>query len=126
MEFRKIFDTIPERFDRYRPRYCVELFEDLIKYAEIGPDKTVLELGPGTGQATEPILRTGCNYQAIELGEHLAELMNRKYGDLPNFSLVNDDFITYDFDIQKFDMIYSAATIQWIPEEIAFSKLLNC
>ena len=46
----------------------------------------------------------------------------------PNFHIVNDDFITYNFGSQKFDMIYSAATIQWIPEEVAFAKtfeLLN-
>lgn len=47
MEFRKVFDTIPERFDKYRPRYSAELFSDLIEYAGIGPGKTVLELGPG-------------------------------------------------------------------------------
>ena len=75
MEFRRVFDTIPEQFDKYRPRYCAELFADLIGYAEIGPAKTVLELGPGTGQATDPILNTGCDYHAIELGEHLCEMM---------------------------------------------------
>lgn len=32
MEFRKVFDTIPEQFDRYRPRYSAELFADLIAY----------------------------------------------------------------------------------------------
>ena len=125
MEFRKVFDTIPEQFDKYRPRYSAELFADLIEYAEIGPGKSVLELGPGTGQATDPILNTGCNYNAIELGENLFEMMKRKYGQCPNFSIVNDDFITHDFGNQKFDMIYSAATIQWIPEEIAFPKTFD-
>ena len=122
MEFRRVFDTVPEQFDKYRPRYSAELFADLIAYAEIGPGKAVLELGPGTGQATDPILNTGCDYNAIELGENLCEMMKRKYGEYSNFNIVNDDFITHDFKNQKFDMIYSAATIQWIPEEIAFSK----
>lgn len=125
MEFRKIFDTIPEQFDKYRPRYSPELFASLIEYAEIGEGKTVLELGPGTGQATDPILGTGCDYNAIELGEHLYEKMKQKYGHYPNFHIVNDDFITHDFGGRKFDMIYSAATIQWIPEEIAFSKTFD-
>lgn len=125
MEFRKVFDTIPEQFDRYRPRYSAELFADLIEYAQIAPGKTVLELGPGTGQATEPILNTGCDYHAIELGEHLTEMMKMKYGERANFSIVNDDFITHDFGGQKFDMIYSAATIQWIPEQVAFSKTFD-
>lgn len=122
MEFRKIFDTIPEQFDQYRPRYCQELFDDLIAYASITPEKKVLEIGPGTGQATDPILKTGCQYKAIELGEHLCELMKLKYGQKPNFSIVNDDFITHDFGDEQFDMIYSAATIQWIPPEIAYTK----
>ena len=122
MELRRVFDTIPEQFDRFRPRYSPELFDSLIGYAGIGPGKRVLELGPGTGQATDPILATGCEYHAIELGEHLAAKMREKYGRFPNFHIVNDDFITHDFGGQRFDMIYSAATIQWIPEEVAFSK----
>ena len=133
MEFRKIFDTIPEQFDKFRPRYSQELFDSLIDYAKIGPGKKVLEIGPGTGQATEPILNTGCDYNAIELGEHLYAKMKEKYSDRPNFNIVNDDFITHDFSDMlcageksparhKFDLIYSAATIQWIPEDISFSK----
>ena len=125
MEFRKIFDTIPEEFDRYRTRYCPELFRELIASANVKPKSVVLELGPGTGQATEPILRTGCSYYAIELGEHLAAKLRQKYGAEPNFHLVNDDFITHDFGEQRFDLIYSAATIQWIPEEIAFAKTFS-
>ena len=125
MEFRKIFDTIPEQFDRYRPRYSQALFENLIVYAGIDAGKTVLELGPGTGQATDPVLQTGCSYHAIELGENLYRKMMSKYGKYPNFHIVNDDFITHDFGSQQFDMIYSAATIQWIPEEIAFRKTFS-
>lgn len=122
MELRKIFDTIPEQFDQYRPRYSPALFEDLIACAGIGKDASVLEIGPGTGQATEPILDTGCDYHAVELGERLCEMMKRKYGDRPNFHIACDDFITRDFGDQRFDAIYSAATIQWIPEDVAFSK----
>ena len=85
------------RYDQYRPRYSPELFSELIEYAHIEPDKTVLEIGPGTGQATDPILQTGCDYHAIELGEHLTEMMKYKYGHFSNFEIVNDDFITHDF-----------------------------
>lgn len=124
-EFRKVFDTIPEQFDKYRVRYSQELFDSLNEYAKVGPGVKVLELGPGTGQATEPVLRTGCDYHAIELGEHLYQKMKEKYGALQNFHIVNDDFITHDFGDEKFDLIYSAATIQWIPEEVAFGKTFS-
>ncbi len=122
MEFRLIFDTIPEKFDKYRVRYCAELFSCLIAKAGVNAESEVLELGPGTGQATEPILDTGCKYTAIELGEHLAEFMRKKYSGRSNFSIINDDFITHDFGNERFDLVYSAATIQWIPEQTAFGK----
>jgi hypothetical protein len=61
MDFRKVFDSIPEKFDKWRTRYCDECFADIVKYVELDADKTALEIGPGTGQATEPILKTGCS-----------------------------------------------------------------
>lgn len=82
----------------------------------------MLEIGPGTGQATEPILATGCDYLAVELGEHLYKFTKKKFANYPNFHIVNGDFATYGFQNSRFDMIYSAATIQWIPEQIAFSR----
>ena len=124
MDFRKIFDTrvSPNEFDKWRTRYCDELFIDVIEYSRLDSSKTALEIGPGTGQATEPILRSDCSYMAIELGENFTEIMKYKFGSHNNFQIVNGDFETYDFGDKRFDLVYSAATIQWIPEEIAFTK----
>ena len=77
MEYRKVFDTIPEQFDKFRPRYSTDLFEYFIKKAGIGDKTKMLEIGPGTGQATDPILSTGCDYNTIELGEHLYAKMKK-------------------------------------------------
>ena len=125
MEFRKVFDTIPEKFDRWRPRYCDEVFADVINHSQLDSGKSALEIGPGTGQATEPILKTGCNYLAIELGEHLAEYAKNKFKSYDNFHIVTADFELYDFGQQKFDLVYSAAAIQWIPEKIGFSRAFD-
>ena len=125
MDFRKIFDTIPEEFDKWRPRYCGELFNDVIEYSKLDSNKAALEIGPGTGQATEPILKTGCDYLAIELGENFAEFMNNKFKVYDNFKLVNDDFETYEFVKDRFDLVYSAAAFQWIKEEIGYPKVYD-
>lgn len=125
MESRKVFDLIPEEFDKWRPRYCPEAFADIIFYADLKPGKKMLEIGPGTGQATEPLLKTGCDYVGIELGENLWKFTKEKFSAYPNCKLINGDFCTYDFGDEKFDMIFSAATIQWIPEEIAFSRCFD-
>lgn len=125
MDFRKIFDSnVPvEQFDKWRTRYCDELFDDLITYAHIDQSKQVLEIGPGTGQAAPPLLDTGCVYEAIELGENFTQAMRDKFDSYPNFDIVHGDFETYDFGSRRYDMIYSAATIQWIPEEIGFPRV---
>lgn len=122
MDFRTIFEQVSEQFDRWRPRYCDELFADLIEYANLSLNSKVLEVGPGTGQATEPILKTGCSYLAIELGESFSKIMKNKFNSYQNFDIVNADFETYPFKSEQFDLVYSAAAFQWIPERIGYPK----
>ena len=120
---RLVFDTIPEKFDKWRVKYNPELFERIVKESDLGPGKSCLEIGPGTGQASDFAIESGCDYLAIELGEHLAAKMKEKYSSYPNFDIVVDDFETHDFGDKKFDLIYSAAAIQWIDEDVAYRRV---
>lgn len=122
MDFRKTYNKIPEKFDKWRPRYCDELFSFIVEYANIDENKKVLEIGPGTGQATEPFLKTQCDYLAIELGKEFVDFTRNKFRAYGNFDIVNGDYENYDFKDQQFDLVFSAATIQWIPETIGFSR----
>ncbi len=125
MDFRKIFNdrVRPEDFDKYRYRYNNALFADVIAFSHLDATKKALEIGPGTGQATTPILESGCSYLAIELGENFTAYMKQRFASYPNFQIIHGDFETYPFDSKTFDLVYSAATIQWIPEDLAFPKI---
>ena len=125
MNKRLVFDTIPAKFDKWRGRYCPELFAHIVQTTGLGPGKRCLELGPGTGQATDFALDAGAEYWAIELGEHFAAVLREKYGARPNFHLVNADFEKYDFLPASFDLIYSAAAIQWIDQDLAYARCLE-
>lgn len=116
------FDSVPEAFDRWRPRYCDELFDRVASRAALGPGCRSLEIGPGTGQATEFALRTGADCTAIELGANLAAFCEREFARYPNFHLVCGDFATHPFEPESFDLVYSAAAIQWIGEKIAYPR----
>lgn len=122
---RLVFDSIPEKFDKWRVKYNPELFDYVKKISGLDEGKSCLEIGPGTGQASDFAIDSGCDYLAIELGEHLAEKMKEKFGARSNFHIVNADFETYDFGDKKFDLIYSAATIQWIKEDVAYSRVYD-
>ena len=122
MDRRKVFDSVPEQFDRWRGHYTPALFDFLISACGLGPGTRVLELGPGTGQATDFALDAGCDYTGIELGDNFARILTARYGDRENFHLIHGDFELHPFEKERFDFVYSAATIQWIDPRIAFSK----
>lgn len=122
MDFRQTYSIVTEEFDKWRPRYCPDLFAEVIRYAQIGPHSRVLEIGPGTGQATEPFLRTGCEYHAIELSPVFVEHMQKKFGAYPNLHMHCGEFEQFAPGDGRFDLVFSAATIQWIPEQTAFSR----
>ena len=69
---RATFDQAAELYDRARPRYPAALFDDLAGLTGIGPGSRVLEIGPGTGQATVTLAERGCRVVAVELGADLA------------------------------------------------------
>ena len=119
---RLVFDTIPELFDKWRVKYSQELFGYIVKECGLNSKKSCLEIGPGTGQATDFALEAGCDYCAIELGAHLADILKKKYDKFENFQVINADFEVYPFESEQFDLVYSAATIQWINEETAYQK----
>ncbi len=125
MDLRLKFNEDVINYDRYRPTYINELFMDVINYSKLDNTKNALEIGIGTGQATMPILKTGCNLTAIELGENLAGYSKKKFASFDKFNVINIDFESYSSDTSRFDLIYSATAFHWIPEHIGFTKVYD-
>ncbi|MEG1256551.1 class I SAM-dependent methyltransferase [Clostridium sp.] len=122
MDLKYLFDEAVLNYEKRRPNYGTELFKDVIEYAEITMDKYLLEVGCGTGQATEPFLKAKCKVTAVELGENLASYTREKFKVYKNFNVVRCAFEDYDCDDNKFDMLYSATAFHWIPDEIGYKK----
>ena len=72
MDLRLTFDEDAQNYDRARPGYPAELYDAVFAYSGAGPGARVLEIGPGTGQATAPFLEKGCRVTAVELGAQLS------------------------------------------------------
>lgn len=119
------FDTVADEYDKWRPEYVPELYNDIFSYSNISPESCALEIGIGTGQATKPILNTGCKIVAVELGKNLAELTRLKFKDYGNISVVNSSFQDYCCDNNSFDIVYSASAFHWIDEEEGYIKVYN-
>lgn len=122
MDLKYTFDEVVLNYDKRRPNYGTELFKDVIKYAGITMDKSLIEVGCGTGQATEPFLKEKCKVTAVELGENLAYYTREKFKSYENLNVVQSAFEEYECEDNKFDMLYSATAFHWIPEEIGYKK----
>lgn len=119
------FDTVAEAYEKMRPGYPVELYDDIFKMIAIDETCNAIEVGIGGGQATLPILKTGCKVTAVEYGKNLTELCHRKFKDYPNFTAVNMKFEDYECERGSCDLIYSASAFHWITEEIGYPKVFD-
>src|SRR5258706_4416362 len=85
----RTFDEIAELYDRARPYYREELFDDLFRLSGIAPETArILEIGSGTGRATEPLARRGCEVVCIELGSNLARIATEKLAQFPRVTVI--------------------------------------
>ena len=119
------FDTIASKYEKLRPGYTKELYKMIFNYITIDQSSNVVEVGIGGGQATLPILQTGCNVTAIEYGKNFAKLCEEKFKNHKNFSVITDKFENVSFPNDTYDLVYSASAFHWVPEEIGYQQVYN-
>ena len=84
-----------------------EIAEEEVGYAQIGPDDTVLEVGPGRGVLTALLLHQANRVVAIEKDDLLWGMLNERFKDLiPNrLKLIRGDVL--NVEIPHFDRVVS-------------------
>jgi SAM-dependent methyltransferase len=68
-------------YDRYRPRYPESIFDDIMEIAGLAPGAKAIEVGAGTGIATEPLVRRGLAVTAIEPAAEMVAVAKSKLAD---------------------------------------------
>jgi len=119
---RTTFDGQADRYDRARPTYPVQLFDDLARLAHLPDAARIVEIGPGTGQATVPLAERGFRITAIELGARLAMLARANLARFPQVEVVNADFETWEPTEAGFDAVVAFTSVHWIAPEIRWAK----
>lgn len=117
------FDTVASTYEKLRPGYVRELYQTIFDYIPITSSSKVVEIGIGGGQATLPVLQTGCELTAIEYGANFSELCAEKFKDYPGFSVVTAKFEDVSLENMSYDLCYSASAFHWVPEEIGYPKV---
>lgn len=97
--------------------------DQIINFANLSKDDTVLEIGTGIGTLTIELAKRAGKVIAIEQDQKIAEILSQRLKDenIDNVELINDDAVNVDFP--KFNKVVSNLPYQ-ISSPITF-KFLN-
>jgi SAM-dependent methyltransferase len=116
------FEARADEYRLARPPYPEQLYEILEQRCGLGPGLRVLEIGPGTGQATRQLLARGASVVAVEpgvrLAAHLAADLTRD-----TLQIVNDSIEAAPLPDAGFDLVASATAFHWVRPTIALPRL---
>jgi hypothetical protein len=102
---RKSFDSAAEAYHEIRPNYPWRMFDDLFGLLPTRP--RILEVGPGTGQATRDLLDRGGIVHAIEIGPALAAKL-REVLPSRELTITVGDFEHVTVPLNSMDAVFSA------------------
>jgi SAM-dependent methyltransferase len=121
-EVGRLFNEVPELYDRVRPGYPDELFAELVAITGIDAASTVLEVGCGTGQATRSLAALGCAVTAVDPGADTAALARQRLAGFPNVEVETSTFEEWDDRGRRFDLVVAASAWHWVDPAIGWRR----
>jgi SAM-dependent methyltransferase len=118
----RLFNEVPELYDRLRPGYPDALFADMVAVAGLDEGSAVLEVGCGTGQATRSLAQIGCAVTAVERGTDMAAFASERLAAFSNVDVETSSFEDWDDRGRRFDVLVAASSWHWVDPAIGWSK----
>lgn len=121
---RQTFDRVAELYDENRPSYPAEIFDDVLAISGVTADSRLLEIGCGTGHATEVFAARGLAIHGIDLGENMAALARRRLADFPRVTIEVTEFEQWTTPA-RYDLIYAATAYHWLEPATRQQKIAS-
>lgn len=99
-----------------------DVLANIADEAGIGPEDTVLEIGPGLGTLTSELLRRAKNVVAVELDTELAEKLPKQFPG-KDLEVFNQDILSFNLEILPKNYVVVANVPYYITSKIV--KLLT-
>lgn len=117
------FDQAADIYDKYRPSYPDRLIHQIIESSGIQIGDTILEIGAGSGKATELFVEKGFHLTCIEPGENLANIGMNRFKESGQVQYVVTRLEDWDENESFFDLAISAQAFHWVPKPEGYTKL---
>jgi len=122
MEQRFTFDQVASVYKASRPDYPEALIDDIVSYAKLKPNDTVLEVGFGTGQATKSFATRDLQILALDPGPEMVRTARQTLANFTNVELVEATFEAWPVSKAVFQLIIAAQSWHWVSPEVRFAK----
>jgi ubiquinone/menaquinone biosynthesis C-methylase UbiE len=116
------FTGMGELYDRARPAYPLALFQQLDNHFNFRIGQTTLEIGCGTGKATEHLASRGLTVTGIDIAPDLLAVAKVKLKGW-KVRLLQSSFEDFTAPDASFNYIVAAAAFHWIDPDIASKKI---
>lgn len=121
---RRFFGSDPESYDSARPGHAGEVYEILRERCELRVGSHVLEIGPGTGQASRRLLDLGADpLVAVEPDPALASYLRVSLGDKIDVRVAALEDV--ELPAGAFDVAAAASSFHWVEEPVGLTKLFG-
>lgn len=117
----EMFGQMAEYYDKFRPSYPKDIIDTLLEQTNLSRGSKLLEIGAGSGKATELFANKGFDILCVEPGADLVAAGNAKFQD-ENFKFVQARFEEYDTYAKEYDAIFAAQAFHWVPQPIGYQK----
>lgn len=118
---RNLFSSDVAAYDTGRPGYPDRVYQLLRQRCGLGRGAAVLEIGPGTGQATGRLLDEGASVTAVELGATMAARIEAKYAGR-DLNVEVGAFEEVTLGGESFDLVVAATSFHWVPAEAGLQR----
>lgn len=123
-ERRDAFDRDADVYTAGRPGYPDAVYAIMERIGALGEGSRILEIGPGTGQATKELLRRGAIVDSVELGPNLAEQLRARIPD-DRLRITIGDIHTLSLPEDAYDSVVAATSFHWVDARRLLPRLAS-
>jgi SAM-dependent methyltransferase len=120
-EQRLAFGRVAELYDHARPSYPAAAIDALLDYGGLAPGSRTVEVGAGTGKATELLAARGLDVTAIEPSEEMAAVARIKLARWPGVAIVISAFEAWQPG-ERFDAMVSVQAWHWVDPAVRYAR----
>ena len=117
-----MFGGMAEEYHAVRPGYPHEIFEMLADAGALGNGMKALEIGCGSGRATERLIEYDLNLCSIDPSDEMLRVARNTVNGIERVRFEKRMFESYNEERENLDLIIAATSWHWVQPSIGYRK----